>query len=54
MMEGAQGGWSELDCRSPMRLQRERAGVDFTVDPADLEAVFQRDSPAASDAKHAS
>jgi len=45
-------GWSEQDCRSVMRLQQERSGVDFKVDLEALADVFRRDPPAASDAKH--
>ncbi len=52
IVEAANRGWSERDCRSAMSLQQERAGVDFKVDPKDLEEVFRRDAPAASDAKH--
>jgi 3-hydroxyisobutyrate dehydrogenase len=45
-------GWAERDCRVAMQLQLERSGVGIKVDPAALDAVFERDPPAASDAKH--
>ena len=43
-------GWQDRDCRSMMLLQQERAGVDVSVDPADIAEVFRRDPPAPTDA----
>lgn len=52
VVQAAERGWSELDCRAAMRLQLERAGVEIQVDPDALAQVFRRDPAAASDAKH--
>ena len=36
-------GWAVWDSRSAMILQQERAGIDFAIDPADVEAVLDSD-----------
>jgi 3-hydroxyisobutyrate dehydrogenase-like beta-hydroxyacid dehydrogenase len=51
IQEAMNRGWSERDCRAVMLLPQERAGVAIQVDPADIEAVLQRDPPAHSDSK---
>jgi 3-hydroxyisobutyrate dehydrogenase len=39
-------GWGELDSRSPMRLQNERAGVSIKVSAEDVKQTLARDEPA--------
>jgi 3-hydroxyisobutyrate dehydrogenase len=36
-------GWGELDSRSPMRLQNERAGVSIKVSAEDVQKTLARD-----------
>jgi len=36
-------GWGELDSRSPMRLQNERAGVSIKVSAEDVKKTLARD-----------
>ena len=36
-------GWGELDSRSPMKLQNERAGVSIKVSAADVKKTLERD-----------
>jgi 3-hydroxyisobutyrate dehydrogenase len=43
MNEARNRGWSDLDSRSPMKLQVERAGVTIKCDPATLEEVLASD-----------
>jgi 3-hydroxyisobutyrate dehydrogenase len=43
MTEARNRGWDNLDSRSPMMLQQERAGVKIAVDRADLAAAVERD-----------
>ena len=43
MTEARNRGWDDLDSRSPMMLQQERAGVKIAVDRADLAAAVERD-----------
>lgn len=41
--EALNRGWENLDSRSPMRLQLERAGVEIRCDPAAVQAVLDAD-----------
>ena len=43
MTEALARGWENRDSRVAMLLQQERAGVDFAVDPADIQAVLDKD-----------
>ncbi len=43
MTEALARGWEGRDSRVSMLLQQERAGLDFTVDPADVQAVIDAD-----------
>jgi 3-hydroxyisobutyrate dehydrogenase-like beta-hydroxyacid dehydrogenase len=43
MNEARNRGWDDLDSRSPMKLQVERAGVTINCDPATLEEVLASD-----------
>jgi 3-hydroxyisobutyrate dehydrogenase len=43
MNEARNRGWDDLDSRSPMKLQVERAGVTIKCDPAALDAVLAAD-----------
>ena len=43
MTEALGRGWADWDSRSAMILQQERAGIDFALDPADVEAVLDND-----------
>ncbi|MBT3535855.1 MAG: NAD(P)-dependent oxidoreductase [Rhodospirillaceae bacterium] len=43
MTEALGRGWEGRDSRVSMLLQQERAGVDFAVDPADVQAVLDND-----------
>ena len=43
MTEALNRGWAELDSRVPMRLQEERAGVEFRVPEAAIKAVLEQD-----------
>ena len=43
MTEALNRGWAELDSRVPMRLQEERAGVEFHVPEAAIKAVLEQD-----------
>jgi hypothetical protein len=43
MSEARNRGWDDLDSRSPMKLQVERAGVTIKCDPADLDAALAAD-----------
>ena len=43
MTEALGRGWADWDSRSAMILQQERAGIEFALDPADVEAVFDSD-----------
>lgn len=42
--EALNRGWENLDSRSPMRLQLERAGVAIKCDPAAVQAVLDADT----------
>jgi 3-hydroxyisobutyrate dehydrogenase len=39
-------GWDVLDSRVPMKMQLDRAGVAIACDPADVQAVLDRDGAA--------
>lgn len=41
--EALNRGWENLDSRSPMKLQLERAGVTVACDPAAVKAVLEAD-----------
>ena len=41
--EALNRGWDQLDSRSPMKLQLERAGVTIKCDPAAVQAVLDAD-----------
>ncbi len=43
MTEALGRGWEGRDSRVSMLLQQERAGLDFTVDPEDVQAVIDAD-----------
>ncbi|CAN5896991.1 2-hydroxy-3-oxopropionate reductase [soil metagenome] len=43
MTEARNRGWDDLDSRSPMKLQVERAGVSIKCDPAAVEEVLASD-----------
>ena len=43
MTEALARGWEGRDSRVSMLLQQERAGVDFTLDPRDVQAVLDAD-----------
>ena len=43
MTEALARGWEDRDSRVSMLLQQERAGLDFAVDPADIQAVLDND-----------
>ena len=43
MTEALGRGWEGRDSRVSMLLQQERAGIDFTVDPKDIQAVLDAD-----------
>jgi 3-hydroxyisobutyrate dehydrogenase-like beta-hydroxyacid dehydrogenase len=43
MNEARNRGWDDLDSRSPMKLQVERAGVKIKVDPAAVDEVMAAD-----------
>jgi 3-hydroxyisobutyrate dehydrogenase len=43
MTEALARGWEGRDSRVSMLLQQERAGVDFTLDPKDVQAVLDGD-----------
>ena len=43
MTEALGRGWADRDSRSAMILQQERAGIDFALDRADVEAVLDND-----------
>ena len=43
MTEDLGRGWADWDSRSAMILQQERAGIEFELDPADVEAVLDSD-----------
>ncbi len=43
MTEALARGWEDRDSRVSMLLQQERAGLDFTVDPGDVQAVIDAD-----------
>ncbi len=43
MTEALARGWEGRDSRVSMLLQQERAGLDFTVDPGDVQAVIDAD-----------
>jgi 3-hydroxyisobutyrate dehydrogenase len=43
MTEALARGWDDRDSRVSMLLQQERAGLDFAVDPADIQAVLDND-----------
>jgi 3-hydroxyisobutyrate dehydrogenase-like beta-hydroxyacid dehydrogenase len=49
LTEALNRGWENLDSRSPMLLQLERAGIKVEVDPKDIEEVLERDPPHGSD-----
>lgn len=42
--EALNRGWENLDSRSPMKLQLERAGVAIKCDPAAVQAVLDADT----------
>lgn len=41
--EALERGWGDLDSRSPMKLQNERAGVTIKASPEDIQKVLERD-----------
>jgi 3-hydroxyisobutyrate dehydrogenase len=41
--EAVERGWGELDSRSPMKLQNERAGVSIKVSADDVKKTLARD-----------
>lgn len=43
MTEAMKRGWGDLDSRSPMQLQKERAGVEFQVSAEDVRKTMARD-----------
>ncbi|MBT3292382.1 MAG: NAD-binding protein, partial [Victivallales bacterium] len=43
MTEALGRGWEGRDSRVSMLLQQERAGLDFAVDPKDVQAVIDTD-----------
>ncbi|HJM02501.1 MAG TPA: NAD-binding protein [Arenicellales bacterium] len=43
MAEALDRGWGDRDSRVAMCLQQERADVDFTLDPKDVQAVLDAD-----------
>lgn len=43
MTEAMARGWDQLDSRSFLRLQQERAGLEIEVDAARVQAVLERD-----------
>ena len=43
MNEARNRGWDNIDSRSPMKLQVERAGVTIKCDPAAIEEVLAAD-----------
>ena len=45
MTEALNRGWGQLDSRSPLKLQQERAGVEIKVDTAKLKEVLENDPP---------
>jgi 3-hydroxyisobutyrate dehydrogenase len=45
MTEAMNRGWGQRDCRVPMELQKERAGVAIEVDRTRIAAVLQDDPP---------
>ena len=42
MSEGMNRGWGKLDSRSPMMLQKERAGVEFAVSAEGAKKTLAR------------
>lgn len=51
MTEARARGWDDRDSRVTMMLQVERAGVDVTVTPEQLELALTNDPPASGDPK---
>jgi 3-hydroxyisobutyrate dehydrogenase-like beta-hydroxyacid dehydrogenase len=45
MTEALNRGWGKRDCRVPMLLQQERAGVKIEVDRAGIDQVLRDDPP---------
>ncbi len=45
MTEALNRGWGKRDCRVPMLLQQERAGVEIKVDRAGIEQALRDDPP---------
>lgn len=45
MTEALNRGWGHRDCRVPMLLQQERAGVNIEVDRARIDQVLKDDPP---------
>ena len=43
MTEALDQGWGDRDSRVAMCLQQERAGIEFTVDPKDVQVVLDAD-----------
>ena len=43
MTEALDQGWGDRDSRVAMCLQQQRAGIEFTVDPKDVQAVLDAD-----------
>ena len=43
MTEALDQGWGDRDSRVTMCLQQERAGIEFTIAPADVQAVLDAD-----------
>ena len=43
MTEALDQGWGDRDSRVTMCLQQDRAGIEFTIDPADVQAVLDAD-----------
>ncbi len=49
MTEALNRGWDELDSRSPLMLQLERAGVKIEVEPGRIKASLAADTSTAID-----
>jgi 3-hydroxyisobutyrate dehydrogenase len=53
MTEALNRGWAQLDSRSAMLLQQERAGVKIAVEPGQLKASLEADTSATVEPKPA-
>ena len=42
MTAAMERGWGELDSRSPMQLQKERAGVEFQMSAEEVRRTLAR------------